>query len=408
MKKCISIVITILIGIANANGQAIQQRSWSDGSDTLFTEYASFQGVVVDSTVRLIPYSEVHEPDSFRYILYGDDGIWPLQKFPLSAASDIDFISEKNKNFYLVTDGFGRRVFEINYTDPDNPIEAGFSFTGQSRPLINPVDASIFYDNGDRKILITDAGGNRVVKVDRLGGDEEWFYGDGNSGMGRNQLSGPADALALPDTNLYLICDQGNSRIIMVEESTKNVMWSYGNAGELNPTDIEYEAESNSVLVTDRGNHQVFFIRISDSIVWWSYGTGERGSAANMLDSPIDADILENGNILIADAGNNRLLEVNRGGEVEWAFEHRPLLNLSDADRLPSDRTVIIADYPPLFNDIPIWLAYSDSLFVSDYMSIGKAVNIDSLYWEGETPENSDIRLQIRSADNPANLGVAQ
>lgn len=407
MKKYLSIAIIFIITVSNANGQAILQRSWSDG-DTLFSQYSSFQGVVVDSTVRLIPYSEIHEPDSFRYILYGEDGIWPLQKFPISAAYDIDFISEKNKNFYLVTDGFGRRVFEINYTDPDDPIEAGFSFTGQSRPLINPVDASIFYENGDRKILITDAGGNRVVKVDRLGGDEEWTYGDGNSGMGQNQLSGPSDALALPDTNLYLICDQGNSRIILVEPSANNIVWSYGNSAELNPVDIEFDQSTNSVLVTDRGNHRVFLIRISDSVVIWQYGTGEQGSGVNMLDSPTDADLLENGNILICDAGNNRLLEVDRDGQVDWSFEHRPLKNLSDADRLPDNRTIIVSNYQSLFTNIPIWLAYSDSVFVSDYMNIGKTVNLDSLYWDGEIPENSEIRLQIRSSDNPANLGIAQ
>lgn len=400
-------MIIIITAVSNASGQAIQQQSWSDG-DTVFTQYSSFQGVVIDSTVRLIPYSEIHEPDSFRYILYGEDGIWPLQKFPISAANDIDFISEKNKNFYLVTDGFGRRVFEINYTDPDDPIEAGFSFTGQSRPLINPVDASIFYENGNRKILITDAGGNRVVKVDRLGGDEEWTYGDGNSGMGPNQLSGPADALALPDTNLYLICDQGNSRIILVEPSANNIVWSYGNAGELNPVDIEYDSGTNSVLVTDRGNHRVFLIRITDSVVSWQYGTGEEGNGDNMLNSPTDADILENGDILICDAGNNRLLEVNRDGQVVWSFDHRPLKNLKDADRLPDNRTIIVADYPPLFTNIPIWLAYSDSAFVSGYMNIGKSVNFDTLYWEGEMPENSEIKLQIRSSDNPANLGIAQ
>ncbi|UCE08506.1 MAG: hypothetical protein JSW07_10985, partial [bacterium] len=128
MKKYPSIVLSIFWIASSLYSQVVQQRSWTDG-DPLFSNISQSQGVVIDSTIRLIPISETQAPDSFKFILYGEDGIWPIQKFPINAASDIDFISEKNKQFYLVTDGFGRRIFEINYTDPNNPIEAGFSFT---------------------------------------------------------------------------------------------------------------------------------------------------------------------------------------------------------------------------------------------------------------------------------------
>jgi len=403
MKTYFALTIIIFLSTFQLHSQVVQQRSWTDGVP-LFDHVIEYQGVQIDSTIRLTPILETQSPDSFQYILYGEDGIWPIQKFPIGAAYDIDFLDEKNKKFYLVTDGYGRRIFEINYTNPNNPIEAGFSFTGQSRPLINPVDASIFYENGDRKILITDNGGNRVIKVDRLGGDEEWTYGDGSSGRGFNQLSGPTDALALPDTALYLISDQGNSRIIMVEPTSNQILWFYGEAEQLNPVDLEYDATTNSILVTDRNHHRVIIVNIATSVITWQFGTGVAGDSHDMLNNPNDADFLPNGNILICDTGNERLLEVDSSGTVVWSFEHRRLINLREADRLPDNRTIIVADYPPLLTNVPIWLGYSDSVFTSPQINLGKKVNFDSLYWIGVTPVNTQIKLQIRSADNAIDL----
>ncbi|UCE08596.1 MAG: hypothetical protein JSW07_11480, partial [bacterium] len=304
-------------------------------------------------------------------------------------------------------DGFGRRIFEINYTDPNNPIEAGFSFTGQTYPLINPVDASVFYENGDRKILITDNGGNRVIKVDRLGGDEEWSYGNGSVGRGFNQLSGPSDAIALPDTLLFLICDQGNSRVILVNPSDSSIVWSYGEINKLDPVDIEYNSTLNSVLITDLSHHRVLLVSMNNDSIISQFGTGNKGKTDSTLNSPTDADFLRNGNILICDAGNYRLLEVDLQGKVVWSFDQRRLLNLRDADRLADNRTIIIADYPPLLEHIPIWLGYSDSIFTSLPQNLGKKVNFDSLLWSAKVPSGTQVKLQLRSASSLTDLAVA-
>jgi len=410
MKKYLSIACMVFFFLTNLYGQAVQTQSWSDG-DTLFFRVIESQGVLIDSTVRLTPIYETHVPDSFQYILYGEDAIWPIQTFPITAAYDIDYIHEKGNDFYLVTDGLGHRVFEINFINPDNPIGPVFSFTGQTYPLINPVDASNFYRNGDRKILITDAGGHRVIQVDRWGFTEEWSYGDGNGGSGFNQLLGPSDAIALPDTNLILISDQGNKRIILVNPADNSISWSYTGTGQLNPVDIEYDESNRAVLITDQGkdalganNHRVLLVSIeNDSILWELNSVRE----TSLLSRPTDADILDDGTILICDAGNSRLLAVNYDKEVVWSFEHRPLYNLRDADRLPDNRTIVVADYPPLLEHIPVWLGYTDSLFVSPIYSIGKKVNIDSIVWQGETPANTLIKIQLRSADNRTDLAVA-
>ncbi|MBN1154923.1 hypothetical protein JXB12_08425 [candidate division KSB1 bacterium] len=405
MKKHIAISILLFnIALNSYSQNGIQQRSWEDGEPG-FSQIEGVVGIDVDSTVRLIPQYAVHHADSFQYILYGESGLWPVQKFPINEGNDIDFISE-NKNYYLISDGLGRKVFEINYTDPQNPISAGFSFAGDKLPLVKPIDASIFYENNNRKILITDNGGHRVIKVDRLGGDEEWAYGDGSSGIGFNRLSGPSDAVALPDVTHFLICDQGNSRIIEVNSIDNSIVWTYSGEGLFNPVDIEYDSSTNEVLITDQINHRVIFVKKDENQdITWQFGTGVAAGGREGLNTPTDADILANGNILISDKGNYRLIEVDRSGEIVWSFAHRKLYNLKDADRLPDNRTIIIGNYPATgFTNIPIWLGYSDSTFTSEKQILNKNVNIDSIFWDSDTPPNTTIKVQFRSSNDYSGL----
>ena len=74
---------------------------------------------------------------------------------------------------------------------------------------------------------------------------------------------------------------------------------------------------------------------IADEIVW-EYSTG--------LNSPTDADRLPNGNTLIADWQNNRIIEVTGAGTIVWEYSSGPYSTPADADRLPNGNT-LIADY---------------------------------------------------------------
>ncbi|MBN2010835.1 hypothetical protein JW960_15920 [candidate division KSB1 bacterium] len=405
MKKTFLFLFIAAVNTTMLYAQGIQQRSWVDGDSTDFQKYSSSQGVMVDESIRLIPQTDVYTPDSTRYFLYGEDRLWPIQTFAISGAYDIDLVEEKNKRFYLISDGLGRKVFEVNFTDPNNPIYPPvFTFTGQVLPLINPVDASAFYRGDDRKVLITDNGSNRVILVDRLGQNEEWAYGDGTAGRGQNQLNSPADAVALPDTNLFLIADQGNDRVIQVSQATNTVVWSYGEVDMLDPVDVELDTQRNSALITDRSNHRIILVNFTTHDIVWQFGTGQPGNTLTTLNLPVDADLLPNGDVLIADTGNKRLLQVDPSGNVVWKFDHRLLESLRDADRLPDNRTLIIGNYENVLQHIPIWLGYKDSLFVSEWAYLGQRVNFETLEWDAEVPTGTRLKLQIRSADNAVDL----
>jgi hypothetical protein len=89
-----------------------------------------------------------------------------------------------------------------------------------------------------------------------------------------------------------------------------------------------------AVLVADSENHRVVELHRTDDGTWepvWIL----RGAAGQKFDWPRDADRLPNGNTLITDTRNARLVEVNASGAVvrEHQFDYRALPY--EADRLP-------------------------------------------------------------------------
>jgi hypothetical protein len=89
-----------------------------------------------------------------------------------------------------------------------------------------------------------------------------------------------------------------------------------------------------AVLVADSENHRVVELHRNDEGVWepvWML----HGAAGQKFDWPRDADRLPNGNTLITDTRNARLVEINASGAVvrEHQFDYRTLPY--EADRLP-------------------------------------------------------------------------
>ena len=84
---------------------------------------------------------------------------------------------------------------------------------------------------------------------------------------------------------------------------------------------------------------------VTKQIVWQHGTTGVSGIRSDYLDSPSSAEWLDDGSILIADQGNNRVIEVNRRHRIVWRYgdpEDSMILNgPAFASRLPDDHTLI-------------------------------------------------------------------
>jgi len=247
------------------------------------------------------------------------------------------------------------------------------------------------------RLLITDQDNHRVMRVDYETQAIVWQYG-GVEGSGFNQLSRPSDAVRLADSARVLICDTGNNRVIIVDENTKNIVWSNGTISLNNPADVEYKADENAVLITDQSNHRVILVRRADNVILFQFGQTGVSGTGNLLNSPKDADVLPDGTFLICDTGNQRLIQINRAGQIVYSF-HRPLNLLADADRLSDNRTLAF------FDNLPRLLAYKNEEYISKQFDLGREVDFDSLYWQGQTAAVvTSISFQLRSANILADL----
>jgi len=107
------------------------------------------------------------------------------------------------------------------------------------------------------------------------------------------------------------------------------ILWEY-NTGLSYPDDAERLSNGNT-LIADSGNNRIIEVT-SDGTIVWDYSTG--------LNWPRDVERLLNGNTLIADASNNRVIEVASDSTLVW--EYSTGLNVPvDADRLSNGNTLI-------------------------------------------------------------------
>jgi hypothetical protein len=177
---------------------------------------------------------------------------------------------------------------------------------------------------------------NRVFFVDEFG-HIFWQYGQaGVTGSGPNQLNTPVQALFtssfMGHFGFYvLIADQGNQRIIVVDWKG-NIVWQYGTTGvsgsgpnQLNSPNSGEILENGNILIADEGNNRVIEIKPSDGSLVMTF------TASNSLGAAAFASRLPNGDTLISDAGNNRIVEVDKNDDVVWQF-----VTITGADSNPN------------------------------------------------------------------------
>jgi hypothetical protein len=173
---------------------------------------------------------------------------------------------------------------------------------------------------------------NRVLLVNRAG-DIVWQYGEfGPGGNGPDQLNTPVQNTWLPrederdsdqdhaaeDARIpnghVLITDQGNGRIIEVRVSDKQIVWEYD--GLNNPNCAEL-LENGHILICDENDNQALEVtHTKPSAIVHTYTI-----AGGVLFSGVAfASRLPNGHTLITDSNNNRIVETDEAGDVFFQY----------------------------------------------------------------------------------------
>jgi uncharacterized protein (UPF0248 family) len=159
----------------------------------------------------------------------------------------------------------------------------------------------------------------KVVRV-RSDGSEIWSYRYPDS-----DLDFPHTALWNPDDTV-LIADTGHGRIILVDTATKETIWSSEEITFSDPR-ITYSypnhaclLPSGRILTSIRDGHIVLEFELDGTIVW-SFGEWDvPGNDNTHLNGPHWPKRKANGNTLIPDSWNHRIIEVTPAGRIVWEY----------------------------------------------------------------------------------------
>ena len=135
-------------------------------------------------------------------------------------------------------------------------------------------------------------------------------------GQGPPLTATGSDQTVLPGP--VLIADEGNNRLLIVDPQGR-ALWSFPQPGDLPagvelraPDDAFFTPDGRQIIVTEEEYSVISLVDIASRKIVWRYGTpGVPGSSAEHLSNPDDALVLPNGDVLLADIKNCRLLLID-------------------------------------------------------------------------------------------------
>lgn len=158
-------------------------------------------------------------------------------------------------------------------------------------------DHEVAINNGnDRMVIIVDQNTNQVV----------WSYGQYKKlSSAPGFLRGNTSVVPLEGGKQFLVTDTLEKKIMIIDRATKNIVW------EWRKPDSEwlqhvFPTKDNTFVLEDRLKGEVFEINREGKILWML----SRLADGSYLHYPTDTAKLENGNVLIAEAGRGRVIEV--------------------------------------------------------------------------------------------------
>jgi outer membrane protein assembly factor BamB len=249
-------------------------------------------------------------------------------------------------------------------TVPGYPSTATTATTMTDAAAASPSPAT--YGSVSGNLLIADQYNNRVIEVTREGAIV-WSFGDGSNVPGPSSVVAPNDVERLPDGRTLIAGTGGppgmdftcpaagcpDNRVLIVDDDSGAIVWQYGadhGTAGIGPDQLDLPVAAvlvptqgeEDILITDQGNNRVIEVSEATKHIRWQFPAA--GSTSS-LNTPNSAERLPNGNTLIADSGNGRVLEVEPAGTFKWVFPAssagHQLENPAFASRLPNGNTLI-------------------------------------------------------------------
>ncbi len=173
--------------------------------------------------------------------------------------------------------------------------------------------------SADQKLYVSAAGNHQIYVYDYRTGELLSVFGKYGRGQGFLVTPQGIDLQHNVSEPLLAICDEGNRRLQLwktngtyvheihyQEETAKQGLRS------LAPRGVHF-LRSGDLLVSYPSSHQVVCWQM-DGKIRWSYGTMNKGKGKGELNTPTFLDETPEGNILIADSGNSRVVVLDKDG----------------------------------------------------------------------------------------------
>ena len=234
----------------------------------------------------------------------------------------------------------------------------------------------------------------------------------------------PTAATGPTDGFNVLIADRGNNRLLIVGPD-KRITWEYDfhNLPRDAGADDAFFADGGRSIIVNLEHYQlVQIIDIASKSVVWSYGVGgKRGSAPGLLNYPDDAYQLPDGNIVVADIRNCRIVEISPDKQIvrQYGKSGRcsgpQTLSSPNGDKPLPDGHILIstigdhalteldAGWSPVFRMVLPLHYPSDpqmtgdgTFLIADYVRPGRIIEIDRqgrVVWD-YSPTSGDAELK--------------
>lgn len=332
------IVSFIKAGYTQVKKQVTVRDGVPSNIETVFLQRQSGTGVSGNYLVSLSGQKKVAEIDKSGKIYWS-----------YSNLGSVESALRVNTGDTLIADGSSSKIIQVSSNSSVKTLGNEFLLSSFRYPSwVDSIDGN--------SILVTDNGSNKIFEF--VNGKNSWSYSTG--------LLRPRSAVYLSSGNI-LISDTGNRRVIEINKQG-NIIWSFD---EYMDKPVHAIRLSNgNTLITDSGLSRVLEVNFRRQVVWWFAGaTASNGSSSNQGnflgfpsdvtqndgDSPSSNDGLgdlpsasstnenynsfaqeepiatdpgnnllfprsatknTNGNVVIADTGNNRIIEVTRDKKI--------------------------------------------------------------------------------------------
>ncbi|GAC1386445.1 MAG: hypothetical protein NVS1B7_4900 [Candidatus Saccharimonadales bacterium] len=201
-------------------------------------------------------------------------------------------------------------------------------------------------------VLIVDRDNDRLIEVNPEGQIIWEFPQPGDLSPGQ-VFKVPDDAFFTPDGKQIISTQEDNYMVSLIDIATRKIVWSYGHSGVpgskpdyLNNPDDAIVTPNGDTVIADIKNCRIIVIRKDAHTVDHSYGkSGDcKHNPPNSFGHPNGVFPMQNGNWLATEINGSWVSEMAPGGKVIWSA-HPPKIHYpSDTNEISPDRYLTV-DY---------------------------------------------------------------